>query len=306
MQQDRYFSANGRAKVTERGVLAHLLNRAEFRGSLRLEVSQRVIAEAIDITQHTVSAALTRLEKNGWVTREHQLGHLGSDFITLTLPRCAVTTSTSTSTEEGSLVDVVTSAWVHRLFGPMGHGQGVAGTFRALREWQRRVSNERFVRVMPGTVVQRKASELLLNPQQGKRRIPAAPAGSGLTVTELAGRTGKARATVAVHLRKLAGRGLAFRDDKGRWWRYRFDPDQVADRDDIPDTAGLKADTHIRDRRSYYRARIRSDLAGDRTPSVQLVHGTDGDTYMNPRTGEVLWIDTDPPETNPDGTSGLS
>jgi hypothetical protein len=99
--------------------------------------------------------------------------------------------------------------------------------------------------------------------------------------------------------------GLAFRDDKGRWWRYRFDPDQVSDRADIPDTAKLKADQHIRDRRSYYRARIRSDQVRNRTPSVQLLRGPDDDTYVNTRTGEVLWIDTDPPETDPDGTSGL-
>jgi hypothetical protein len=125
-----------------------------------------------------------------------------------------------------------------------------------------------------------------------------------MTVTELAGRTGKARGTVAAHLKKLSGKDLAFRDDKGHWWRYRFDPDQVADRDDIPETTKLKEDRHIRDRRSYYKGRIRFDQVRNRTPSVQLVHGTDVDTYVNPRTGEVLWIDTDPPETDPDRPSG--
>jgi DNA-binding MarR family transcriptional regulator len=307
LQQDRFFSANGRAKVTERKVLAHLLDRAKNRHSLRLKVAQRPIAEAIDITQHTVSKTLTRLEKNGWLTREHQGLYGGPDFITLALPTCAVSTSTKASPTEEVLVDVDTNAWVHRLFGPMGLGPGVAGTFRALPEWQRRTRNGRLVRVMPGTVAQRiPASELLLNPQQGKRRIPPALAGPGLTVSELARRTGKARGTVAVHVKKLSGRGLAFRDDKGRWWRYRFDPDRVADRDQIPETAKLKEDRHIRDRRSFFRGQIRSDQMRNRTPSVQLVHGPDVDTYVNPRTGEVLWIDTDPPETDPDGTSGLS
>jgi DNA-binding MarR family transcriptional regulator len=303
LQKDKFFSANGRAKVTERAVLAHLLNRAEFRQSLRLEVAPRPVAEAIDITQHTVSKTLTRLEKSGWLTREHQRLYGGPDFITLTRPTCAVSTSKKASNSEEVLVDVDTTHQVHRLFGPMGLGQGVAGTFLALPECQRRASNGRLVRVMNGAVAQRvPASELLLNPQQGKRRIPPAAAGPGLTVTELAGRTGKARGTVAAHLKKLSRMGLAFRDDKNRWWRYRFDPDKVADRDDIPDTAKLKEDRHIRDRRHYWRGRIYFDEVRNRTPSVQLEHGPDVDTYVNPRTGEVLWIDTDPP----DGTSELS
>jgi hypothetical protein len=77
-------------------------------------------------------------------------------------------------------------------------------------------------------------------------------------------------------------------------------------RDEVPHTARLKAEVHTRERRSYWRGRIRFDQVRNGTPSVQLVHGPNGDTYMNPRTGEVLWTDTDPPETDSDGTSGLS
>jgi len=302
MRQDRFFSANSRARGTERSVLAHLFKRAEYRQSLRMRVAQRPIAEAIDITQHTVNVVLRRLERNGWITREHQGLFGGPDFITLTLPTCVTTTSTSTSTPEGLLVDVVMTGWVNRLFGPMGLGPGPAGTFSALPEWHRQVSRGRLIRVMPGSA----ASDLMLNPQQGKRRIPAAPAGPGLTVKELARKTGKATRTVARHLKKFSEMGLAFRDDQGRWWRYRFDPNQVADRDDIPETAKLKADKHIRDRRSYWRGLIRFDQVRNRLPSVQLLHGLDVDTYVNTKTGEVLWIDTDPPETDPDETSGPS
>ena len=40
--------------------------------------------------------------------------------------------------------------------------------------------------------------------------------------------------------------------------------------------------------------------------SGALVHGPDGDTYVNVRTGEVLWIDTDQTETDADRASRLS
>jgi DNA-binding MarR family transcriptional regulator len=288
MRQDRFFSANSRARATERSVLAHLFKRAEYRQSLRLEVAQRPIAEAIDVTQHTVNVVLRRLEGNGWITREHQRLFGSSDFITLTFPTtCVATTSTSTPTVEGLLVDVVMTGWVNRLFGPMGLGAGPAVTFSALPEWSRQVRGGRLMRVMPGS----SASELLLNPQQGKRRIPAAPAGPGLTVKELARKTGKATRTMARHLKKFSWMGLAFRDDQGRWWRYRFDPDEVADRNCIPHTAELKADRHIRDRRSFLNGRIAYDRARNLNPRVERVYDGDGTCYVDTRTGEVLWID---------------
>jgi len=287
MRQDRFFSTNGRAKVTERSVLAHLLNRAEDRGSLRLEVSQRLIAVDMDIAQHTVSVALKRIQKNGWVIRQHQRRHLGSDFITLTLPIRAITTSTSTSTTEDSFVDVVTNAYVHRLFGPMGLGPGLAGTFNALPEWGRKVSHGRLVRVMPGS----HSSDLLLNPQQGKRRIPRAPAGPGLTVTELVRRTGKARSTKTRHLKELSKRDLAFCDDAGRWWRNRFDPDYVADLLGIPHTSELKAAKSIRDRRSLLDGLIAYATVKGRRPTIERVSDSDGIRYIDTVTGEVLWVD---------------
>lgn len=287
MRQDRFFSTNGRAKVTERSVLAYLLNRAEDRRSLRLEVSQRLIAVAMDIAQHTVSLALKRLQNNGWVIREHQRRYLGSDFITLTLPIRAITTSTSTFTTEDSFVDVVTNAYVHRLFGPMGLGPGLAGTFNALPEWGRKVSHGRLVRVMPGS----HSSDLLLNPQQGKRRIPRAPAGPGLTVTELVRRTGKARSTETRHLKELSKRDLAFCDDAGRWWRNRFDPDYVADLLGIPDTSELKAAKSIRDRRSLLDGLIAYATVKGRRPTIERVSDSDGIRYIDTVTGEVLWVD---------------
>jgi hypothetical protein len=99
----------------------------------------------------------------------------------------------------------------------------------------------------------------------------------------------------------------------GSLWRT---PDNVAgealsgchrpgcNRDEVPHIAQLKAETHMQERRAYCRDRSRSDQVGCRTPSVQLVHGPDGDTYVNPRTGEVLWIDADPPDANPARPSG--
>jgi predicted transcriptional regulator/DNA-binding transcriptional ArsR family regulator len=287
MRQDRFFSTNGRAKVTERSVLAYLLNRAEDRRDLRLEVAQRVISEAIDFTQHTMSTVLGRLEKRGWVNREHQRMHGASDFITLTLPTCVVTTSTSTSSKEDSLVDVVTNAYVHRLFGPMGLGPGLAGTFNALPEWDRAVRHGRLIRVMPGSP----PTELLLNPQQGKRRIPAAPIGPGLTVKELVRKTGKARGTVIIHLRKLSQAGLVFCDDKGRWWRFRFDPDDFADSQGLAHTTHLKAVRHISERRSYFDGLIAQAKSKGLKPRVERVSDEDGVRYVHTVTGEVLWVD---------------
>jgi DNA-binding MarR family transcriptional regulator len=287
MGQDQFFSNNGRAKVTERSVLAHLLNRAEDRRCLRLEVSQRLIAVAMDITQHTVSVVLMRLQKNGWVTRQHQRGYLGSDFITLALPMRAVTTSTSTSKTEDSLVDVVTNASVHRLFGPMGLGPGLAGTFKALPEWGPKFGRGRLVRVMPGSP----STALLIDPQQGKRRIPPAPAGPGLTVTELARRTGKSKGTVIRHLKKLSKGGLAFCDADGRWWRIRFDPNYVADRLGIHHTSELKAARAICDRRKRLDGLIAYAMVKGRKPPVKRVSDSDGVRYVDPVTGEVVWVD---------------
>jgi DNA-binding transcriptional ArsR family regulator len=302
LRQDDLFARQGRAKVTDRAVLAYLLEKARLNKSRRVREAQRQMAEHIDIQHRTVSKSLGRLEHGGWFTRTRGSGPGAIDTITLVLPEKAVSTPTELPTGGSTSVGVLTDFPVHRLFGSAGLGRGVAETFAALPEWHHATGRGFLIRVSPGS----QNSELLLDPRKGSRRIPPPPKGRGLTVAQLVERTDKAPGTVRLHLKKLFSRGMVFKDNDGLWWRYRLDPDQLADKDEVPHTAHLKAKAHTRERRSYYRGLIRSDQVRNRTPSVQLVHGLDGDTYVNPSTGEILWIDTDPPETDPDGTSGLS
>jgi DNA-binding transcriptional ArsR family regulator len=302
MRQDDLFAKQGRAKVTDRAVLAYLLEKARLNKSPRVREAQRQIAEHIDIQHRTVSKSLRRLEHSGWITRTRGSGPGAIDTIMLVLPERAVSTPTELPTGGSTSVGVLTDYPVHRLFGSAGLGRGVAETFAALPEWQRATGRGFLIRVSPGS----QSSELLLDPRKGSRRIPSPAKGHGLTVAQLVERTRKAPGTVRLHLKRLFSRGMVFKDNDGLWWRFRLDPDQLADRDGVPHTAQLKAEVHISERRSYFRGLIRSDQVRNRAPSVQLVHGTDGDNYVNVRTGEVLWIDTDPPETDPDGTSGPS
>ena len=87
--------------------------------------------------------------------------------------------------------------------------------------------------------------------------MPPGRSGQGLTIRDLVARTGKSRATVSRHLKRLSEYGLAFsqnqQDGCTRWWRYRVNPDLVAEYHGIPDTAQLKADKHQAQRRHYWR-----------------------------------------------------
>jgi len=77
-----------------------------------------------------------------------------------------------------------------------------------------------------------------------------------MTVRDLVEVTGKHPSTIRRHLQKLLDRGLVFEEtqDTGpsRWWRLRFDPDLVADRDGIAHTSDLKVVQHEAQRLSNY------------------------------------------------------
>jgi DNA-binding transcriptional ArsR family regulator len=95
-------------------------------------------------------------------------------------------------------------------------------------------------------------------------------------------RTGKSRATVSRHLKRLSEYGLAFsknqQDGSTRWWRYRVNPDLVAERHGVPDTAQLKAAKHQAQRRRYWQ-RITS--ARDDGGVVRGVHRWTGSVHRH-------------------------
>jgi DNA-binding transcriptional ArsR family regulator len=306
--QDPALFSNGMAGVTERRILGYLIEAARLGRSVLVAESQRQIAEAIDRHQPTVSHGLKRLEALGWIRRLAGVDPLAPTPYLLLVPEVCMDISTKEPSPlpAGSSVDTTMHPHVHRLFGPAGLGPGVAETFAALPEYRVKMTRGYLVRNLAGHPV----TPGLLDPWQGIRQIPRPASAVGMTVGDLVEVTGKHSSTIRRHLKKLLDGGLVFEKPQShgqpRWWRLRFDPDQIADRDDIPETGQLKADRHIRDRRSFHRGRIRFDQVRNRPPGVQLVHGNDVDTYVDTRTGEVRWIDTDPPETDPDGTSGLS
>jgi DNA-binding transcriptional ArsR family regulator len=182
-------------------------------------------------------------------------------------------------------------AHVHRLFGPAGLGTGVEETFAALPEYRVKVTRGFLVRVLPGFLV----TPGLLNPWQGTRQIPRPAPGVGMTVRDLVEVTGKHRSTISRHLKKLLDRGLVFEeiqpDGSSRWWRLRFDPDQVADRDDIPHTADLKAAQHDAQRLALYDGLITS---GSSRFCIEVVGNQR--LYVDAITGAVL---ASVEETNP-------
>ncbi len=186
------------------------------------------------------------------------------------------------------LVDVVSvhAAQVHRLFGPAGLGPGPAETFASLSESYRRAGGRRLIRVSPGST----RSDGLSNPYRGARHIPRPRARAGLTVADLVHLTGKHRNTVANHLKRLRERQMIFSvlgpDGSIRWWRYRFDPDVVADRDRIPHTSGLKRASHQRQRQGYYMAMV--DGGTQKHPSrIRLEWIEGGRAFVDLVTGDI-------------------
>ena len=128
-----------------------------------------------------------------------------------------------------------------------------------------------------------------------RRGVPRGRSGQGLTIRDLVARTGKSRATVSRHLKRLSEYGLAFsqnqQDGSTRWWRYRVNPDLVAERHGIPNTAQLKAAKHQAQRRHYWQG-ITSARDDGRVVRVRI----DGqDHYIDTGTGAVLWVDPSPP-----------
>jgi DNA-binding IclR family transcriptional regulator len=130
-------------------------------------------------------------------------------------------------------------------------------------------------------------SDLLLNPWQGPRQIPRPAPGGGRTIAEIAQVTKKHRSTVARHLNNLKGRGLVIEETTpgGRrvWWRLRFDPDQIADRDQIPDTAEAKATRHKRERLAFLLS-----LSKERSSYIKREICETGLALIDSRTGEIL------------------
>ena len=124
--------------------------------------------------------------------------------------------------------------------------------------------------------------------------MPRGRSGRGLTIGDLAAKTGKSRATVSRHLKRLSEYGLAFSQNQQegptRWWRYRVNPDLVAGNHGIPDTAHLKTAKHQAQRRRYWR-RMASREGG--RVVREWIHGLEHD--IDPVTGDVLWVDPSPP-----------
>ncbi len=287
LNDHRLFTPRG--QLSERKILRYLILRAQYKGSRLVQESQRQIAEAVDVNQPTVTRVIKRLMKLGWLTRHNRSSKIEADGYLLHLPEAFKKLSTRLPTAAGPLVDTTMNAFVHRLFGPRGLGPGPAETFAALPEWRIPFGRGALVRKTPLLP----STPGLVNPWQGTRQIPRPTPGTGMTVAGLIERTGKSRPTVQRHLKRLSERGMAFHE-RGRWWRYRFDPDVIADRDEIPHTSLVKVARHLAERRSYFQALI--DSAPDQLPSrvIRNIRGGRWCVYVDVTSGEVLWRDPEP------------
>jgi hypothetical protein len=100
---------------------------------------------------------------------------------------------------------------------------------------------------------------------------------------------------VSRHLKRLAEFGLVFSHDQGDgsngWWRYRVNPDLVAERHGVPDTAQLKSAKHQAQRRHYWQG-----ITSARDDGGVVRECIDGqDKYIDTATGAVLWVDPSAP-----------
>lgn len=281
LNDDRLFTPRG--KLSERKVMRYMLMRAQYRGSLLVHESQRQIAEAVDINQPTVARVLGRLVSLGWLTRTTRRSRLQVDGYVLNRPGVVKELSPRIPAgAAGPLGDTRVNAFVHRLFGPKGLGPGPAETFAALPEWRRPCGDGVLVRKTPTVPV----TPGMVNPWRGTRQIPRPARGEGVTPADLARRTGKSTPTVRRHLKRLSQMGMVF-TQRGRWWRYRFDPAILAASLGIVDTAGIKAKRHDQQRRAYYES-LSQGNAG-RPPLVKRVKVDDGVAFVSEITGQIVW-----------------
>ncbi len=288
LNSDALFTPRG--KIYERAVLRYLILRAEYKRTRLVRESHRQIAEAVDIHRPTVARAIDRLIALGWLTRVERRDRMTPDGYVLGVPELfSLMPTRIPAGPAGSPVGINVNAFVHRLFGPQGLGPGPAETFAALPEWRIPFGRGVLVRKTPNLPV----TPGLINPWRGTRQIPRPAPGAGITRRELVCRTGKSRSTVERHLKRLADRGMAF-EREGRWWRYRFDPDVIADRDGIPHTSLVKAARHSAERRRYFDALI--DSATDQRPSrvIRNIVGGRWCVYVDVKSGEILWRDPEP------------
>ena len=70
--------------------------------------------------------------------------------------------------------------------------------------------------------------------------------------------------------------------------RYLFDPDVLADRDGIRDTADEKREKHVRERRSFFEGMLRSRNSAEKLSKIVRDESTGHRRYVDRRTGEVL------------------
>ncbi len=292
LRDDRLFTPHG--KLAERKVLRYLLARAEYRRSTRVIESQRQVAEAIDIHQPTVCRVLKRLEILGWLAKEGRTSPWSPCSYVLHVPDMVTEVSSTRPAVAPArfLVDTPPTAWVHRLFGPQGLGPGPAETFAVLPEWQLPLGRGRLIRVRPDS-----QSTTRLRARPATRRLPSARDGSGMTVAELVAATGKSKSTVLRHVKRLAERNLIFSvlgaDRQMRWWRYRFDPDVVADDYGIPETSQLKVEKHAVQRRHFYEGLTATMPRPPPSRVIRIVREGRW-AYVDVTSGEVLWRDPKP------------
>ncbi|USQ75357.1 hypothetical protein [Ornithinimicrobium cryptoxanthini] len=272
--------SKGRARTSDSLVLEHLAWNARSTRRRVVWQSQRQISEATTIRLETVNRAIARLVKQGWLERQgrNEFGTLGLE---LALPMCISGTSKD-PLARGHLDVPVLHRELHPIFGSGGVGPGVAETYRHLPELRMKLIRRKGTlrRVTPGTPAGFLA-------RQPSRRMPPPPRGSGRTVADLVQVTGRHPSTVRGHLKKLGQLGLAFRDDRNRWWRYLTDPDWIARRAHIEDPTPERRAVWERQRRARHELFTAQGY-------VRRVD-TDGVViYADAESGQVLWQDNHP------------
>ncbi len=282
VEQPELFT-KGVAGLNERKVLRYLVMRADRSGSLLVQESQRQIGVAIDVHQPRVQDALKRLHGAAWLTptaaapRGAAAQYLIND---------ARATEQSLSTKNWPpaelLVDTSLPALVHPLFGADGLRPGEAETFAALPERYVRIGRLVGVYSRPGA-----GGKAALHAYRGSPRIPLPARGrESVTAKDLASRTGKNVRTIRKHLARLAAYGLARQQD-GRWYRLRFDPQAVVDELGIEDTSARKALEYDHQRHGYYD--YLCVARGGRPPIAVREVVAARVVYVNRRTGVEMW-----------------